>query len=212
MSDRPSIRPHQRTIVAVDVEGSSARSNVAKARLRDDMYDLLEKALVDSGITEDLREPLVDRGDGALALVHPAEHLTTSRLADTFVPTLRTRLARHNTDARHRFRLRVAIHSGDVHFDRRGTFGTDIDVTVRLLDAPEVKALLRQTTAPLVLVVSDEVHRSLVRHGDGDGFEPLVRLHVAGEAHHGWVEVPQDGREAPAGETGPTASRTSSPG
>src|SRR4051794_15240042 len=59
------LSPVYRTIVAVDIEGSTARTDVAKARLRAVLYDLLEAALYACGIAEKHRDPLVDRGDGA---------------------------------------------------------------------------------------------------------------------------------------------------
>jgi class 3 adenylate cyclase len=191
-----AVQPHQRMIVAVDIEGSTNHSNLAKAQLRNAMYDLLEEALLDSGITEDLREPYFDRGDGAMALVHPVDHIPLTRLLNTFIRTLSDRLAEHNAGPRQRFRLRAAIHAGEVHFDRRGTFGEDIDIAVRLLDAPEFKTRLRQTSAPLVLVVSDEIYRSVLCHGsdeiDMSTFEPLVHLHVGRVSHRGWVQVPAE--------------------
>ena len=196
MSTLLPILPRQRTIVAVDIEGSTNRNNTARARLRHDMYVLLEGALLASGITEDLREPFLDRGDGAMVFVHPADTVPKTLLLNTFVPTLSELLAEHSAGSPHGFRLRVALHSGEVHFDDRGTFGEDIDVTVRLLDSPEVKARLRQTSALLVLVVSGHIHRSVIRHGydgiDERTFEPLVQLRVGGHVHQGWVQVPEE--------------------
>jgi hypothetical protein len=53
---------------------------------------------------------------------------------------------------------------------------------------------------PLVLVVSEEIYWSIVRHGyEGipeSGFGPLVRVVVAGRRHRGWVHVPVPGLTA----------------
>lgn len=192
-----SILPRQRTIVAVDIEGSTARNNSAKATLRNDMYDAFEAALLDSEITEDLRGPYFDRGDGAMVFIRPVDEAPRTHLLTRFIPRLNELLTQHAArDPRHRFRLRAAIHSGDVHFDRRGAFGEDIDVTVRLLDAPELKGRLRQTDAPLVLVVSEHIYRSVIRQGydgiDDRTFEPLVHLQVGGQPYRGWVHVPAE--------------------
>ena len=59
-------------MVVCDIEGSTTRTNPAKAALRADMYDLLEAALLDCKITEDLREPSTNTGDGVLTLVRPS--------------------------------------------------------------------------------------------------------------------------------------------
>src|SRR5436190_10855766 len=159
------VLPLHRAIVAVDVECSTTRTNPAKAELRQNMYDVLESALRECGIVEQHRDELVDRGDGALVLVHPVDHLPKTLLLNLFIPALIQLVADHNAHKpNHWFRLRSAVHAGEVHFDRRGAFGEAIDITCRLLDAPELKVQLSQTTAPLVLVVSDDIYRSLVRH------------------------------------------------
>lgn len=194
MYEGPQLQPLQRIIVAIDIEGSTSRLNPAKATLRSDMYDLFESALLDCKITEDLREPFYDRGDGAMTLVRPDDGVPKTALLQTFVPALREKLAEHAAAHPDRmFRLRVAIHSGEVHFDQMGTFGEDIDITFRLLNAPKLKLQLQQTEAPLVLVVSDHIHRSVIRHGydgiDGETFEPIICLEVANQQHTGWVQI-----------------------
>lgn len=186
--------PHQRTILVVDIEESSRRSNQAKARMRDTMYTLLDEALATGGVTEDLREPFFDRGDGVITLVRPVDGLPSSHILDKVIRPFSDRLAEHNAGRHHSFRLRAAIHSGDVHFDERGMFGEDVDIAMRLNEAPEVKLRLRESSAPLVLVVSQNVYDSVVDDGGVDprSFEPLVRLRVGDVHHRGWVQVPAE--------------------
>ncbi|HEV7649276.1 MAG TPA: hypothetical protein VGP26_14060 [Actinophytocola sp.] len=184
---------------------------MAKAALREDMYHVFEAALLGCEITEDLREPFEDRGDGGIVLIRPVDRLPKTMFLRTFVPMLNDMLAEHgNTFPSRQFRLRIAIHSGEVLFDRNGFFGEDVDITFRLLNAPELKQRLRQTTAPLVLVVSDHIHRSVVRHDyagiDGRTFEPIIDVVVAGLACRGWVQVPA---EALAGQDLPRIDRVS---
>jgi hypothetical protein len=186
--------PVQRKIVAVDVAGSTNRNNVERAQLREDMYSLLEKTLFSCGITDDLRDGFMDRGDGAIILIHPVDKISKPLLIDRFVPLLREQLGAHASDGPGRqFRLRVAMHAGDVHFDRRGAFGEDVDVACRLLDSPDLKALLASTTEPLVLVVSEYIYQSVVKHGysgiDPAEFQPLVRVRVGEQVQRGWVQV-----------------------
>jgi len=194
MSTLPVAVPHHRNIVAVDIEGSTTRTNPAKGRLRHTMYDLFEAALHASGILEDHRDALIDRGDGVLALIHPVDEAPKTLLLNTFVPTLSQLLAEHNERAPLQgLRLRAAVHAGEVHYDRQGCFGEALDITFRLLDAPEVKSKLSQTEAPMVLVVSDDIYRHVVRHCyegiDRDAFQQLVRVRVAGQQHRGWIWV-----------------------
>lgn len=190
-----TLSPVHRAIVAVDIESSTVRTNPAKARLRRVMFDLFDAALFESGIAERHRDPPVDRGDGVFVLIHPVDEMPKTRLFDTLVPILSELLADH--DARRpdqQFRLRTAVHAGEVHYDRRGVFGEALDTTFRLLDAKEVKIRLSQTDAPLVLVVSDYIYQSLIRHRydgiDDTAFEPLVNLKVADRSIRGWVCVP----------------------
>lgn len=186
--------PLTRSIVVVDVEGSTRWTNPAKALLRDVMYDVLETALRDSGITDEHRDPFVDRGDGALLLIHPVDAVPKTLLLTTFIPALRDLLAEQVARRPdHRIRLRTAVHAGEVHYDKRGPFGEAIDITCRLLDARELKIKLAQTEAPMVLVVSDDIYRSVIRHGyggiDDRAFEPLVYLEIGGHTQRGWVHA-----------------------
>ncbi|MFC4855612.1 hypothetical protein [Actinophytocola glycyrrhizae] len=198
MSEVTRLQPRQRIIVACDVEGSTSRTNPAKATLRADMYELLEATLLECEITEEVREPFYDYGDGVMVLLRPVDGVPKTLLLHTFVPVLSTRLTAHAIRHPDRmFRLRVAIHSGEVHFDRQGVFGEDLDITFRLLDSPELKSRLQQTDAPLVLAVSGDIHRSVIRHGydgiDGRTFDPAICLEVAEQRHVGWVHVPGQG-------------------
>ena len=190
-------QPRQRTIVVCDVEGSTTRTNPTKAAVRADTLHLLETALLECRITDDLHEPFINTGDGVMMLVRPVDGVPKTLLLHTFVPALSEMLAAHAVAHPDRmFRLRVAIHSGDVHFDQQGVFGEDIDLTFRLLDAPELKQRLQGTRAPLVLAVSDHIHRSIIRHGydgiDGRTFEPSIFIEMAGQQHTGWVQVPAE--------------------
>ncbi|XVS66418.1 hypothetical protein ACQPYE_10270 [Actinosynnema sp. CA-299493] len=188
------VTPVHRTVVVVDVEDSTSRTNTARARLRRSMYELIGDAFRASGIGERCLDPFFDRGDGLMALVRPSDDVPKTLLLHTFAPTLAGLLAAHNGNRPDdRFRLRVAIHAGEVHYDRYGVFGEAVDLAFRLVSAPKVKAGLRQASAPLVLVVSDDIRHSVIRHhydgGAGQVFEPAVRLWFAGRQQCGWVSL-----------------------
>jgi hypothetical protein len=124
-------------------------------------------------------------------------------LLNPLVPSLVTLLADYNDSLataerrRRELRLRIVIHSGEIHCDGKGYFGEALDVAFRLLDAPRVKGCLREAVTPLVLVVSEDIYWSIVRHEyegiAGSTFEPLVRVTVAGRRRQGWVHVPVPG-------------------
>lgn len=189
--------PLHRAMVAVDIEGSTKRTNPARGQLRQVMYDLLEDAFVASGILEEHRHPLIDRGDGVLVLIRPVDQVPKTLLLNTFIPVLNELLAKYNVrEPDSGFRLRAAVNAGEVHYGQRGPFGEAVDITCRLLDAQAVKDRLSDTKAPLVLVVSEYIYRSVIWHGydgiDGRAFAPLVHLEIGGNPQSGWVCVPGD--------------------
>lgn len=192
--------PHYRAIVALDIESSTTRPNPIKGELRNKAYELFEMALCTAGIDKRYRDRFIDRGDGILALIHPVDQAPKAFLLNRAVPLLGRLLAEYNASLpRHsqpqrQLRIRVVVHAGDVHYDANGCFGEALDVAFRLLDAARVKRALRETADPLVLVISGDIHNSVVRHGydgiDRQAFQPLVRVHVAGRRYPGWVRLP----------------------
>jgi hypothetical protein len=196
IGELPPNEPRNRTILAVDIESSTTRNNATKVKIREAMYDLLKVALTDSGIGEGERDPLVDRGDGALALIHPVDQAPKTALLNRVIPTLTRLLAEYcDRTPELSFRLRVMIHAGEVHHDSYGWSGRALDLGCRLLDSKQLKQALKLTRAPLVLVVSDEIYHQVVQQGydgiDDASFQPTVRVRIDGRLHKGWVQVPK---------------------
>jgi len=188
--------PVHRSIIAVDIEGSTTRTNPVKGEIRRAMYALVEHALEAVAIIGDCVEPLADRGDGVLILVKPHDDVPKTILLDRLVPLLAAQIAEHNSRAplpALRIRLRMVVHAGEVHADGRGWYGEAIDVAIRLLDSPPVKKTLKQAAGPLVLVVSDEIYTGLVCQGyvNPATYRRLVRVRVGSRLHGGWVHVPE---------------------
>jgi class 3 adenylate cyclase len=187
--------PVHRSIMAVDLEGSTMRTNPVKGELRRVIYDLLGRSLEAVGITRNRLEPLIDRGDGVLALIRPHDDVPKTVLLDQLIPLLTTLLTEYNAQASQpalQIRLRVVVHAGEVHADRRGFYGEAIDVAIRLLDSAPVKKALKQAEVPLVLVVSGDIYSGIVCQGyvAADTYFPLVQVRVANRRHRGYVHVP----------------------
>jgi hypothetical protein len=188
--------------MAVDIEGSTQRTNPVKGELREEVYRLIVAALVMAGIDIQQCEPFTDRGDGVLVLLRPADEFPKPFLFSRLMPALASLLVDRNngispTDQPRILRLRAVIHAGEVHYDGKGFYGDDLDVAFRLLDAPQLKAHLRDALGPLALVASDYLYSSIIRHGydgiDGEEYVPLVNVKVGDQRRKGWVHRPRTG-------------------
>lgn len=197
---REATLPVHRSILAVDIEDSTRRTNTVKEELRQLVYQLVLEALDVAGIDEHYYDPFTDRGDGVLVLVRPADEFPKPLLLSCLIPALARLLAAHNSgiplaEQPRVLRLRAVIHAGEVHYDGKGFFGEDLDVAFRLLDAPRFKAHLRTATVPLALVASDYIYQSIIRHGyagiDDGEFFPIVTVNVGGQRRKGWVQLPR---------------------
>jgi hypothetical protein len=192
--DQRPADPVYRSIIVLDLEGSTKRTNPVKGELRRVMYDLLGQSLEAAAITGNRVEPLTDRGDGILVLIKPHDEVPKTVLLGRLIPLLATLLAEYNAQAARptlRMRLRVVMHAGEVHMDGRGCYGEAIDIAIRLLDSPGVKGALKRAAASLVLVISDEIHSGIVCQGyvDADTYYP-VWARVASRRQRGWVHIP----------------------
>jgi hypothetical protein len=196
-----SARPtRHRAIVALDIEGSTSRPDPVKSELRTMLYELFDAALRSAGIHTRHRDRFIDRGDGLLALIHPAGQEPIALLLNRVVPVLSRLLTDYNASlppagrTRRQLRVRIVVHAGEVHYDANGCFGEALDVAFRLLDAPSVKRALTTSQDPLVLVVSEGIYGSVTRHGyngDHGAFHRLVSVQIAGNQHPGWIHIPE---------------------
>ncbi|WP_067832274.1 hypothetical protein [Actinomadura kijaniata] len=194
--------PVYRSILVLDIERSTSalRTNPIRQELRDRLYGFLARAMAFAGIEERFLDPLEDRGDGVLALLRPVDQVPKSHLLSRLVPELVRLLADHDLElppgerARRGLRLRAAVHAGEVHLDGNGCFGEAVDVACRMLDAPRLKGLLRAVEAPLVLGVSEDIYRGVVRHGydgiDTDAYRFGYSVLVGERRHRVFVHVP----------------------
>lgn len=201
---RAALDAMYRSILAVDIEGSTKRNNRAKEELRYELYRLVGDALCVTGIgTQHYHHPFTDRGDGFLVLLRPVDEIPKRLLLSHLIPALARLLAAYNgsispCDQPRILRLRVVIHAGEVLDDGKGFFGEDLDVAFRLLDAPRFKSELKNATVPLALVVSDYIYQSVIKHGyegiDDQEYLPLVTVNVGDQRRKGWVHLPPAGR------------------
>jgi len=85
----------------------------------------------------------------------------------------------------------VAVHAGEVHYDPQGPFGEAIDLTCRLLDAPDLKNTLKRGAASIALAVSHHLYDTVIRQQyagiDAMSFQPLLHVCLGGTVRQGWV-------------------------
>ena len=199
--NRPTRLPCRRAIVALDIERSTSRPDPVKAELRIMLYELFDAALRSAEIYPRHRDQFMDRGDGLLALIHPADRAPEALLVNRVIPVLSRFLTSYNVSLPppRQLRVRVVVHEGEVHYDTNGCFGEALDVAFRLLDAPRVKMALKTAPGPLLLVVSGDIYHSVVRHrygGTGQrAFHRLVSADIAGKRHPGWIHIPAQSAE-----------------
>lgn len=165
--------PQHRSIVVVDIAGYGRRDDLAQVQARAGLDRVVRTAFHASGMPWH-RLVVKDRGDGMIVFI-PA---TTSKVAllHPFLPRLSILLHDVNSQVRpdHRLRVRVAVHAGEVVEGPHGWIGTDVNLACRLVDsAPLRQELVRRSQADLVLIVSEAIHRAVIRHGHR-GVDPAI--------------------------------------
>lgn len=196
------------SIMVVDIENFSSRPDPVQRSLRAAMYEVMASAAGDAHLPWD-RFVTEDRGDGMLVIIPP--EVSPVSLAGDLVEALHRVLAEKALmySAAHSLRLRAALHHGLASRDERGWSGDAVNFTFRLCDAGPARQALRDAAgAYLAFVVSDDVYRSVIRHGYRS-IESGSFTAISFDAKHlgatpAWVYVPGGhvvaSQPAPAGE------------
>ncbi|NUT48884.1 MAG: hypothetical protein HOV94_16490 [Saccharothrix sp.] len=154
-----------RTIVLVDVERFSAPNRTLPHQLhtRAGLYEVVSQALAAAGVPWDACHH-EDRGDGLFLLI-PPEYPKTP-LVEVLPEALARAVRGHNgtSHAAAGVRLRLAVHAGEVAFDRRGATSTTLTAAFRLIEAPPLKEALTDSPGVLAMIVSRVVFDEVVRH------------------------------------------------
>lgn len=189
--------PHYHWILLIEIEGFSTQPETVQARLRNDLYHVTELVLRRAGVGPD--STMEDRGDGVLILLPMS--IPPTILVRDFVRGLEDELTSYQWDA-HRLRLLVGLDHGLVARDPRGWVGAAINDLARLVGGASVKQVLaRAGRAHLVLVVSENVYRSVVLQRYPGivpaAYGPTEFVTRHGQRLRAWITVP--GYPAPPG-------------
>jgi tetratricopeptide (TPR) repeat protein len=180
-----------RTIVVVDVEGfgDQRRTNPHQVAVRDGLYCAMREAFGQARIPWDDCD-YEDRGDGMFVLV-PAE-VPKGLLADSLPSALVAALHTYNSahPGPERIRLRMALHAGEVCYDKHGVTAAAVNLAFRLLDAGALKAALANSPGVLGIIASSWFFDEVVRHsGAAAGYRP-VGVAVKETRTTGWICLP----------------------
>lgn len=182
-----------RTIVVVDVEGfgDQRRTTPHQLAVRESLYRLLRSAFDSAGVPWDDCDH-EDRGDGVLILV--GAHIPKAMFVASVPRALAAMLCEHNAThpAQQRIRLRMAVHAGEVAYDRHGVTAVSVNLAFRLLDAKPVKDVLAESSGVLAVITSEWFFEEVVRHSvdvDPATYRP-VQVVVKETATVGWICLP----------------------
>ena len=172
--------PVHRSIVVVDIAGSSRWDNLAQLRARTALTRMMRAAFRAAGVAW-WRLSSQDQGDGWLFIVPPG--VSKADLLDPFVPRLVAELREYNTlvAPAWRIRLRLAVHAGELLRAGMRWVSEDVKLACRIVDGEPLYEHLAYGDSDLAVVVSERIHDGVVRHGyrgiDPAGYAP-VRIKV----------------------------------
>jgi hypothetical protein len=181
-----------RTIVAVDVEGfgDRDRTNRNQVAIRDGLYSAMKEAFHHAEIPWNDRDH-EDRGDGMFILV--GSEVPKSLLVESLPSALVDALRRHNDTHPdlERIRLRMALHAGEVNYDKHGATAVSINLTFRLLECDPIKEALADSPGILAVISSSWFFEEVIRHNTtiADGYYPIPVV-VKETATTGWICLP----------------------
>jgi hypothetical protein len=157
-------KPEHWSVMVIDTVGFGRRTNQDQIAARIVLHKTVRAAFRDAGIGR-ARLIIQDRGDGMIVLVPAA--VSKVCLLDPLIPSLTKALRRHNAvmTTNERLRVKVSLHAGEIHRDSRGWVGADLNLACRLVNSePVYQQLQRRPEADLVLIVSDLIAHSIIRH------------------------------------------------
>ena len=185
--------PVHRTILVVDVQGfgDRRRTNPHQLAVRDGLYQALKQAFRAAAIPWEGCQP-EDRGDGVLFLA-PAD-VPKSGFAEVLPEALAEALRAHHDGhrAEEQFRLRMALHAGEVSYDDHGVTGTAINLAFRLVDAGPLKDALAGSPGVLALIASPWFYHEVIRNSPDarpETYRP-VQVAVKETTEVGWICLP----------------------
>ncbi|MFI0482650.1 hypothetical protein [Actinomadura sp. 9N215] len=203
----PSVRLLFRPLLAVDIQGYSARTARSQLQAQSDLLEAMETAAKDADLDRGRWLQQVS-GDGELAVLPGDADIVT--VVGLFAPALERALTRRRelAAAGPRLRVRLALHHGALIMGPPASFGPAGDAPVvvsRLRDARPLRRYLAvHPERNVALIVSDPLFREVVCSGfcalPPTDFQP-IRTTIKGAAYQGHIYDPDRGAGASKGAT-----------
>ncbi|MFI1565315.1 hypothetical protein ACH4ZX_20070 [Streptomyces sp. NPDC020490] len=177
----------------MDAQAYGGNNDRRQSEIQHDLPRLLDRAARSAGLDR-AQWQIQRKGDQQLA-VRPLDG-AEPRLVDDYVRHLAAELREYNAQRvpEARMRLRVVIHQGLVELADNGFAGSAVVAAARLLNAPALyDALAAHPAADLVLLLSDDVFRSVVEGGHTSlRVEDFTRVTVQVKEYRAeaWLRVP----------------------
>ncbi|SFP47138.1 Cyclic nucleotide-binding domain-containing protein [Actinomadura madurae] len=195
----PPVRSSFRTLLAVDIEGYSARGPRQQLKAQQTLLNAMETAAEDAELERGRWLQQVN-GDGQpTVLPHDVDIVT---VVGRFAPALERTLAamRKDAGASGSPRVRLALHCGPQILTSDASLGPAADVVVqRLLSSRPLRRYLRvHPERNVALIVSDLIFRNVVRSGlcalPPEQFRP-IRTVVENTVYRGHIYLPGKGTD-----------------
>jgi hypothetical protein len=125
-------------------------------------------------------------------------NINLTRVLGEWLEELNSRFVGHNTEYRGHpaVRVRVGIHAGPVRHDEHGLVGAAVNIACRLTELQIAKDVLRGAKASMIIIISDHLYQSVVRHG-GRFIDPAdyaaVPADLPEQRMTAWLRVPGHG-------------------
>ncbi|ABW16221.1 conserved hypothetical protein [Parafrankia sp. EAN1pec] len=196
------------TIVVVDAVGFSKNGALVHLEWRKGISAITARAAAAVGIPPGLMH-FNDRGDGFMLIIDG--RVPPETVVADFTRELGIALGEYNRtrNSAGRIRLRIAMHEGRAFVDGTGLTGTPAIVAARLVDAEELRDVLRRSDGPdSALIVSDVLYQStVIERLRGLDPEDFVRVAVTMAKYDGvaWIAGRENADAAQPGGSGETA-------
>ncbi|MBR7837406.1 hypothetical protein KDL01_29270 [Actinospica durhamensis] len=178
-------------VVLYDIQASAALADPEKLIARQSMNDCCDAALAAASIPSE-QVTVKDLGDGAM--LRFTADVPKSRVLGVWLREFHAGLKRDYEQMARPSQIRLAVHAGELHRSLSEHTGATLDFIARLVNAPVAKQVLEATpSAPLAVVVSEQIYDQVVRHRGGelepDAFTP-ISVQVKETDASAWLYLP----------------------